>query len=239
MKLVRTVLVFDQGQVSHTRGWQMAYRGFASAIKQMVNPVDSIDFAIRPKAMNGPQWLRNGVAPIKAQFITRMLTQGWKTEEALSLDAHISQTSASKPWLTYPNYEPLADPLHSAVGELDFLIRAGRQRVAIEWETGNVSSSHRSLNKLTLALLAGLLDACVLIVPSRELYTHLTDRIGNWKEVSPYLSFWRQIGELGVVRGLLAIVVVEHDRVDAGIPYLKMGTDGRSAEGKLRLGEKR
>ncbi len=63
-------------------------------------------------------------------------------------------------------------------------------QIAIEWETGNISSSHRSMNKLALALGAGIIQVGVLIVPSRSLYEHLTDRIGNIGELSGYLSMW-------------------------------------------------
>lgn len=64
--------------------------------------------------------------------------------------------------------------------------------VALEWETGNVSSSHRSLNKMSLGLLKGVLAAGILVVPSRELYKYLTDRIGNFEELAPYLSSCRR-----------------------------------------------
>ena len=93
------------------------------------------------------------------------------------------------------------------------------------------------MNKLCLALLAGLLDICVLIVPSRSFYQHLTDRIGNWQELGPYLSFWKNVGELGVKRGLLVISIVEQDELvsdDSDFPFIPMGSDGRSAEGKRR-----
>jgi len=83
-------------------------------------------------------------------------------------------------------------------------------RIAIEWETGNISSSHRSINKMCMALAGNLLDAAVLIVPSARLYPHLTDRIGNVRELEPYFYGWN-LACSGLSRGLLAIVVVEHD----------------------------
>lgn len=110
-------------------------------------------------------------------------------------------------------------------------------RAVIEWETGNISSSHRSMNKLCLALMAQQTEVAVLIVPSREMYPHLTDRVGNWMELSPYLHFWKKVG--GYVKsGLLAITVVEHDKLtdDPAVPYIGQGTDGRSAEGAAKTG---
>lgn len=244
MKLLDTVIVFDQGGVANSPGWKSAHTVYSAAIQQMEHPPETGIFRIRPKerklnakGLPTKKWLRNGVKPIKAQFQDRMkqLPQ-WNTEHPLSLDKHIER-SVGVSWKTYPSLKPFAEKLHSKVGNLDFWGIVQGQRVAIEWETGNISSSHRSLNKLCLALLAGLLDACVLIVPSRSFYECLTDRIGNWRELSPYLGFWKSIGELGIKRGLLAISIVEHDELvanDRQFPFIPSGTDGRSAQGKRR-----
>jgi hypothetical protein len=108
-------------------------------------------------------------------------------------------------------------------------------RIAIEWETGNISSSHRSMNKLAIALTNGVIDVGVLILPSRDLYEHLTDRIGNIGELSGYLSMWEGLKSV-VVRGLLAITVVEHDELtsDPAMPYLRVGTDGRAKKPRAK-----
>jgi len=89
------------------------------------------------------------------------------------------------------------------------------------------------MNKLAIALGAGIIEVGVLILPSRLLYEHLTDRIGNISELSGYLSMWESLKST-VARGLLAITVVEHDELTdrADIPYLKVGNDGRAAEGR-------
>jgi hypothetical protein len=110
----------------------------------------------------------------------------------------------------------------------------GGHRVAIEWETGNISSSHRSMNKLALALGNGVVDIGVLVLPSRSLYEHLTDRIGNIGELSGYLSMWEGL-KASVERGLLAITVVEQDDLtDDDFPYLPRGNDGRAKEGRSK-----
>ena len=62
------------------------------------------------------------------------------------------------------------------------LLSDGRQ-FAAEWETGNISSSHRALNKICIGILEGHLAGGVLILPDRELYKFLTQRIGNYKEL--------------------------------------------------------
>jgi hypothetical protein len=84
--------------------------------------------------------------------------------------------------------------------------------------------------------MAGLIDIGVLVVPSRALYPQLTDRIGHWEELTPYMAYWHQVGRL-VERGLLAVTVVEHDELsdDPSVPFISQGTDGRSAEGASKL----
>lgn len=243
MKLVDTVIVFDQGAISRdSAGWKTAYKGYSEAVHRMDHPEGSGKFRIRPKewrkdgeGKSTKQWARNGVKPIKDQFLRRMRQAGWNVESALSLDQYLKSSKAK--WLRYPDLVELKESLHSSVGELDFLLRADGERIAIEWETGNISSSHRSMNKLCLALLAGLADVCVLIVPSRAFYNELTDRIGNWQELCPYLAFWRKIGELGVKRGMLVVTIVEHDELvtdDPKFPFIGVGKDGRAEEGRTK-----
>lgn len=75
---------------------------------------------------------------------------------------------------------------------------------AVEWETGNISSSHRALNKMCLGLLNGMLSGGgALILPSRDFYQYLTDRIGNYLELKPYFPVWQQLS----INGFLASVV--------------------------------
>ena len=129
------------------------------------------------------------------------------------------------------------EPITSNFGGFDFVTTApSGSRVAIEWETGNISSSHRSMNKLAIALGNGIIQVGVLILPSRHMYEHLTDRIGNIGELSGYLSMWEGL-KSNVSRGLLAITVVEHDLLtrEPSFPYLGMGKDGRAREGSAKL----
>jgi len=91
------------------------------------------------------------------------------------------------------------------------------------------------MNKLAIALSNGIIEVGVLIVPSRKLYEHLTDRIGNIGELSGYLAMWEGLKAV-IPRGLLAITVVEHDALttDPNFPYLKVGGDGRAKEGRSK-----
>ena len=177
------------------------------------------------------QWNRNGVGFLRSRFLEHMVEkEGWRAEAEVDL-----QNLEEKPELMlYPSMESYCEPITSAFGDFDFVTTtASGLRVAIEWETGNISSSHRSLNKLSIVLAAKKIQAGVLILPSRGLYEHLTDRIGNIGELSPYLGMWKNMGA-AVERGMLAIAVVEHDELtdDPDFPYLKVGKDGRAVEGK-------
>jgi len=84
----------------------------------------------------------NGVKPIKEGLIGRLRSEGWLPERALDI------ATRTKP------------------GHLDAVLMTKDGPIAMEWETGNISSSHRALNKMALGLLKGVLAAGVLVVPS-------------------------------------------------------------------------
>jgi hypothetical protein len=92
----------------------------------------------------------------------------------------------------------------------------------VEWETGNISSSHRSLNKICLGIMNGVLEGGALILPTKEMYYYLTDRVGNFEELLPYFPFW----ETQNIDGTLIIIAVQHDGVAKNIPLLPKGKDG-------------
>lgn len=112
-------------------------------------------------------------------------------------------------------------------GKLDAVRFCDVGPIALEWETGNVSSSHRALNKMALGLLEGKLAGGVLIVPTRSLYFYLTDRIGNLRELKPYFAMWRS---LPVDTGVLAVIAVEHDAASSEVQPIAKGTDGRALQ---------
>ena len=97
----------------------------------------------------------------------------------------------------------------------------------LEWETGNVSSSHRAINKMALGILKKVLIGGVLIVPTRTMYNYLTDRVGNFRELEPYFPLWQA---LKVEEGLLEVIAIEHDGVSKSVPRIPKGTDGRALQ---------
>ncbi len=54
---------------------------------------------------------------------------------------------------------------------------------------------------------------------------YLTDRIGNFAELEPYLDLWSAVP---CENGVLEIVVVEHDAESFDVPRIEKGTDGRA-----------
>lgn len=191
--------------------------------------------------------LRNGVDPLRQLFRFHLETSGWKAEEPLSLKGYFEEIRFNKELsqiFRYPTPSASAvyDPLHEGVGDFDFWLRSNTGfRTVVEWETGNISSSHRSLNKMCLALMGGLVDAAVLVVPSIYLYPHLTDRIGNVKELQPYFYFWNTVGQL-VHHGLLAVVEVEQDDLFKSTDirdFIPVGEDGNAFRAATRIAKRR
>lgn len=236
MKWLRTLILFDQGDVISSPDWQTVHESYVRSIASIDHPRGSGTLKLRRKEKlpGANQWRRNGVGYLRNNFLEHMKSaEGWQPEGGVDL----GRDRVQPPIKLYPSLESYREPITSDFGGFDFTTTApGGHRVAIEWETGNISSSHRSMNKLAIALGNGLVQAGVLILPSRDLYDHLTDRIGNIGELSGYLSMWEGLKST-VARGLFAVTVVEHDVLtsDPDFPYLNMGNDGRAAEGRSRM----
>lgn len=146
----------------------------------------------------------NGVGPIKIPCVQSLARRGWLTERLPRLEAGVI-----KP------------------GDLDAIYFSNAGAIGFEWETGNISSSHRAVNKLLLTMQVGGLTGGFLVVPSDTLKLYLTDRIGNIGELRPYLPLWRSIP---ICNGVLQIVVVEHDATSRAVPRIPKATDGRALE---------
>ncbi|MCD4483929.1 hypothetical protein LQR31_05505 [Chromobacterium vaccinii] len=236
MKALRTMILFDQGNLSQTVDWANLYESYIRSISHIDHPIDSGKLTIRRmiKKTKSQSAQRNGVQFLRRRFLDYMVkVEKWIPEGKIHYD-HDTNRSAIQ--LYPPESINYFEPITSGFGEFDFLTQTTNgMAAAIEWETGNISSSHRSLNKLTTLLSAGIIKIGVLILPSRDLYTHLTDRIGNIGELSPYLNFWQSFGNT-IQSGMLAITVVEHDELsdDPNLPFLAVGNDGRAAEGKKK-----
>ena len=155
MKIVHLENLVYTGPFARSREWKRIRRGLHEAIRAVDWPPGTGSFTIHPEP-GKRRGEGNGVKPIKKECLARLLEQGWNAEASLDI------LGTSKP------------------GELDALLEAKAGWIAMEWETGNISSSHRALNKMAIGLMRGSLVGATLVVPSRKLYKWLTDRVGNF-----------------------------------------------------------
>jgi hypothetical protein len=229
MKWLRTLVLFDKGDVLGSTDWADIHASYVRAIESVEFPEGSGSLTLRRKIRLGRQWQRNGVGYPKSCFVRHLVQkEGWLPEATVNIKPPATEV------ILYPSLANHQEEVVSAFGGFDFFHTAKNGTVAaIEWETGNISSSHRSMNKLAIALESEQIQIAVLIVPSRLLYEHLTDRIGNIAELSGYLAMWKAMGA-SVTRGLFAVSVVEHDALtdDPAFPFLPVGNDGRAEEGR-------
>lgn len=196
MKIVRDEVIVDSGSFSQSREYAKIHQDILEAIEHIVWPTGSDVFTINPGLH------ANGVVPIKEACMEYLEYRGWVREVPLDLRA-----TRKRP------------------GNLDAVIQVSGSHYAAEWETGNISSSHRAINKISLGLLAGAILGGTLIIATRKIYPYLTDRIGSYEELEPYFPVWQAIPfEIGVI----GIIAVEHDFTDVNVPPITKGTDGRA-----------
>lgn len=195
MKIVQEVSLISVGNFAESNDWFIIRAEIRDAISLIVYPPGTSSFTINPTKHG------NGVKPIKdACMIALKDKHGWSLETSIN----------------YATRSP---------GKVDATKIIDKYLFALEWETGNISSSHRAVNKLILGLLRGVFLGAVLVLPSRKLYPYLTDRIGNYEELEPYFDVWRAVR---IEEGFLAIFVIEHDFLDENVPKIIKGTDGRA-----------
>ena len=195
MKLVRVETIIAAGPFASSPEWAKCTEEIKEAIGEVVWPPGTDLFTICPDTGRG-RGEANGVVPIKNLFLDSLQGSGWSINERRNP-------------LRFDAFQSLPDG----------------QGVGLEWETGNVSSSHRAVNRILRGHLDGVLIAGVLVLPTRKLYRYLTDRIGNYEELEPYFPVWR---EYPWQEGVFTIFAVEHDATDPAVPRIRKGTDGRA-----------
>ena len=201
MQIVAEHKLIACGKYVDSNEWVVTRTSLHQAIQEVEWPEGSGLFTIYPES-GKKRGEGNGVKPIKIGLMDELARQGW-TIEAKAKNA-----------------------LGVALGDFDALLATPYGLVVLEWETGNISSSHRSLNKLAMLLMDGIIAAGVLVVPSRRLYRFLTDQIGNIGELEPYFRLWSSVP---CAQGILEIVVIEHDAESMDVPRIPKATDGRAA----------
>jgi hypothetical protein len=200
MKIVHVVRLLERGPFPESADWHDIESHLLSCMSALEWPAGAGKFILYDQH-GKKRGEGSGVKPIKDGFIVCLQRHGWLAPHSLDI------ATTKRP------------------GPVDAAHPVGDQYFALEWETGNISSSHRSMNKMVLGMLKGALIGGALILPTREMYRYLTDRVGNYEELEPYFDVWRSIE---VQNGLLMVVAIEHDSVSRDVPRFPKGTDGRA-----------
>lgn len=142
----------------------------------------------------------NGVGPLKEPCY-RMLEEayGWYREKPLNI-------------------------LSEKGGPIDvyksFVDNDSHFNVGIEFETGNISSAHRAMNKLSLGVHNKELHLAVLMMPMHRLSYYLTDRVSNYEELKPYFSLVSNVPFI--------MIGFDVEEYSSNVPCLAKGRDGMS-----------
>lgn len=216
MQIKEWIVIHDTQGYSQTEDFKEIKGMLTKALLETHNPPGSGKFLLRPSTANeidaetnkrkGKRSGRtvNGVKAIKTPFMDNLsaISSGWRSEQKVDL----------------------------GLGECDITYFYDDERLpfVVEWETGNISSTHRAVNRILTTILRGFASGGVLILPSREMYPHLTDRVGNSGEIQGYLDLWRKADNLSDKPYFFAFVVIEHDELSNEVPYFAAGNDGNS-----------
>jgi hypothetical protein len=195
VKIVNVVTLQHCGKYASSKHWRDTRAQIHAAAAKCEWPPGSGSFTVYPEKDG------NGVTPIKKEFVMHLKAAGWVIEGRAK------------------NF------LDQRLGDFDAVLPGPEKPIVAEWETGNISSSHRSMNKLTMLVSSDVISAGVLVVPSRKLYVYLTDRIGNIQELEPYFALWKSVP---CTSGVLEIVVIEQDATSVKVPKIPKTTAGRA-----------
>lgn len=200
MKYVKLEILFSSNSFINSEEWKEIHKHLQEAIESIKWPPGSDKFLLYPES-GKKRGMGNGVRPIKRSFMRTLRDLGWSIEEKI-------QITDNKRW-----------------GKIDAAKKVLNKWFVVEWETGNISSSHRALEKIALGMLTGVFLGGVLVVPTRKMYYFLTDRVGNFEELEPYFPLYKS---LNLKEGLFGIIAVEHDGLSENSLRIPKGTDGRA-----------
>lgn len=111
----------------------------------------------------------NGVVPVKERCYQILENEyGWYREKPLSYFHDNAQKGG-----------PI--DVYKEFCQDDNVLYAG-----LEFETGNNSSAHRSMNKLCIGIAKGEIAIAFLMMPIKAMSFYLTDRVSNYEELEPY-----------------------------------------------------
>ena len=235
MKISHTYTLLDEGDFSSTTTWSEAREDVLNSVRNVYWPPGNDEFLVYPEE-NG-----NGVNPITEQFEANLDNRpdwestGRKWLSGLLEERGILDEALEKMGQYYDDpLDFISSPWFDAMKEVEIDGEPGL--IVAEWETGNISSSHRSLNRIVLGLVSGIIHGGLIVLPNRDLYYYLTDRIGNYRELEPYFVIWESLAH-EVENGIVEVVVVEHDGISDSAPPIGKLTDGMSDREMAEIGE--
>lgn len=173
----------------------------ATIIKELSRAISKVTWEDEDKFIINPVRKENGVKPIKNEFVSHLVSLGWEDEIRMSFANGINP------------------------GPVDVIKRTESGIFAVEWETGNISSSHRALNKIAVGLIQNAIIGGILILPVKNLAMYLTDRIGNYEEIEPYFPIY---SNLNIKNGLIGVIGVDYDETSEDVPFIPKGKDGNA-----------
>jgi hypothetical protein len=195
MKIAKETFFINKGNFAASAKFQEILSDIREGIRLVDHPFSSQSFLINPVRRG------NGVTPIKNNLITHLGQRGWLHEHRMKV------VDGMLP------------------GPIDSVVKTEFGYFALEWETGNISSSHRALNKMAVGMIEKNIIGGILILPIKELAQYLTDRVGNYEELQSYFKLYNNVQ---IDEGVLGVIGVTYDGLDSEAPLIPKGNDGNS-----------
>ena len=195
MKIVAVHTIINCGPYAASPHWRRTRKQIHSAVRACEWPPGSGAFTIYPQS-GKKRGEGNGVKPIRDGFVANLRSREWLIEG------------------------PAQNALGRNLGDFDAVLPGPEGSVVVEWETGNISSSHRSMNKLTM-----------LVAGGRHRRGYAGGALAETLRLSRQPQLPRDRAEPRRVpckKGVLEIVVIEHDATSDGVPKIPKGTAGRA-----------
>jgi len=174
---------------------------FSKILQELRSAIQTVTWHSKDRFIINPTKRGNGVFPIKLNFIKKLESYGWESERRMSF------ARGMRP------------------GPVDIVKETKYGIFAVEWETGNISSSHRALNKIAVGIIQDFIIGGIVILPIRNLARYLTDRIGNYEELSPYFPLYENIS---IEYGVIGVISLDYDGTSNDAPLIQKGKDGNA-----------
>jgi len=224
MKISHSRKLVDEGNVTASEAWSVARKQVVRSIEEVYWPPGNDKFVIKPEQRG------NGVSSITDSFEANLDSrEGWSSTGRTHFKTVLKQKDMFDQVIErlgryYDDPEGfISSPWFDAVREVEIADRS--ELAVVEWETGNISSSHRSLNRIVLGLMTEIITAGIVILPTRKLYQYLTDRVGNYPELEPYFLIWESLSQ-EIDEGVVEIIAVEQDDTSDHAPLTGKLQDG-------------